>query len=80
MGLGNADRFAVSGIMATAKKIRGKAIRKDMSAAVMEEPITRLQSEIKPVGMKKPRGMGFKKGSQEAKDHMARIRAMRKKN
>ena len=36
-------------------------------------------SEIKPIAVKKARGAGFKKGSQEAKDHMAKIRASRGK-
>ena len=46
-----------------------------MKPAVM--PIS--EDAIRPIGMPKPRGMGFKKGSQEAKDHMAKIRAMRSK-
>lgn len=105
MGQGNADRLAVSGVMATAKKIRGRGrpkkiqdggdlvhidigshnesvkgglIRKDMSATVMP-PDAISQDAIRPIGMPKPRGLGFKKGSQEAKDHMARIRALKKK-
>ena len=60
------------------ESVKGGLIRKDMSATVMP-PDAISQDAIRPIGMPKPRGMGFKKGSQEAKDHMARIRAMRKK-
>ena len=38
-----------------------------------------MPSDVRPLAIKKARGAGFKKGSQEAKDHMAKIRAMRKK-
>ena len=78
------ETAGLSKVKISRKGIKGRGVMdlikpKDMSAAVMKEPVARLQSEIKPIGMKKPRGMGFAKGSQAAKDHMARIRAMRKK-
>ena len=93
MGQGNADRLAVSGAMIAGKTMMGKPIGgrgrpkkipDEMSATVMPDGGDLVHIDIgshnvKPIGMKKPRGMGFKKGSQEAKDHMARIRAMKKK-
>lgn len=52
--------------------LRGEGIGplEGMNPAVMP-------SDAKPLAVKKARGAGFKKGSQEAKDHMAKIRAMR---
>jgi len=81
MGQGNPDRLAVSGATFVAKKAIGRGV---MEPAVMPDGGDLVHIDIgshnvKPIWMPKPRGMGFKKGSQEAKDHMARIRAMKKK-
>ena len=59
----------------------------EIKPVAMRKPIGLSESVVskKPIGLsesvvsKKPRGAGFVKGSQEAKDHMAKIRAMRVK-
>jgi hypothetical protein len=67
------------------KKISGLGLF-DFKSPVKEEPdfghLIRHEKEMRENSKNKPIkkvGLGFKKGSQEAKDHMARIRAMKKK-
>ena len=48
------------------------------SKKAMKEMVEKQTSMLKALGFG-VKGKGFKKGSQEAKDHMARLRAMRKK-
>jgi hypothetical protein len=66
------------------KKISGMGVFEDMmKPPKREEPdyghLIRHEKEMNEKKKSKPIGLGFKKGSQEAKDHMARIRAMKKK-
>jgi len=67
-----ADR-KVNGTGASGKMLKNAAV--NSTAGVLNSAANRAMYEMDNRGKK---GSGFKKGSQEAKDHMARIRAMRK--
>jgi hypothetical protein len=65
--------FGIRGCGASGKMLKNAAV--NSTAGVLNSAANRAMYEMDNRGKK---GSGFKKGSQEAKDHMTRIRAMRK--